>query len=351
MMPFSLRTSWLLATARLAVATVIQDQEQGLEDGSMVRLVYEPEKPPLERLHAIRALRETAEAGCMEEGAAWRPLDMEGSKPTIEVDAEACQRRCLRTKECYHFTFQTIHGHCHLQDAAAKRQSIGHNHSVAGPFQCWDEIVETGEIQQGKRRHYADKEREGLPGYLPEQFTCLEMGLVWEPAVKIPMKFEGTKVDLVTQCQSFCAMAKGCWRFTLEPETGNCWVVEHKARPVPGDAHTVSGLAICGKQAPDVFMQKKYGTSMQGDQETEADWVKWTNEDKSSDVGSSSFKPVHALFVALALLGVAAVWGLRLWKRSVYNKESLEMGEEPLASGKMYEEDIPPECDESSSTA
>merc|ERR1719510_170014 len=75
----------------------------------------------------------------------------------------------------------------------------------------------------------------------------------------VPNPFEGTETDMIMQCQSFCALAKSCARFTMEVGTRTCRLATRDATPLPGMFNAISGPAVCGPRGrPDIFLQKKF---------------------------------------------------------------------------------------------
>jgi len=74
----------------------------------------------------------SAERACWENGARWLPLDMAGTRRSVEDTVAGCQQRCERTPGCAHFSFWHDGG-CHLQDGSATRQD---HHAVSGPPSC-----------------------------------------------------------------------------------------------------------------------------------------------------------------------------------------------------------------------
>lgn len=195
---------------------------------------------------ALAATKQGASNGCLEEGVAWEPLNMEGTQTTLETDAWACQRKCLRTKECYHFTFEETHRECHLQDVNASRQL--QDGYTSGAFQCWSKIKAT--VQAKGEASSGDAEK----SYLPHRFRCLEVGVSWEPALKMPKVSRGTEADAIMECQDLCAMTKGCLRFTAALDRESCYLAERGSRPLPAPSNSVSGPPFCGNEN-DAFMK------------------------------------------------------------------------------------------------
>lgn len=198
-------------------------------------------------LEGTPTVRESSSATCLEEDIAYEPTDMQGSSPTEEVDALACQRRCLETQGCYHFTFWKVYGHCHLQDAFAVRRE-GRDNFVSGPFKCWDEIKGSGltRIKNGN----------GL-SFLPKKFEGMEVGSSWLPAMQLPRRFQGTETDMIMQCQAYCKLTQTCAHFTLEVNSRTCHLATSSATYVSGVLNSISGPPT-RKAQPEMFMQKKW---------------------------------------------------------------------------------------------
>lgn len=231
----------------------------------------------------------TSKKGCHEEDISWEPLDMQGSSPTEEVDAMACQRRCLGTPGCFHFTFWKVYGHCHLEDAFALRRE-DRSGFVSGPFQCWDEIRHSGlaQVKDGNGK-----------SFLPAQFHCMEVGVSWAPAMQLPKRFEGSEIDMIMQCQHFCAMTKSCARFTMEVGSRTCHLATAKASALPGVFNSISGPPVCSSRQADVFMKKKLQK-------------KYSDGGAEGSIGSrASFLATLATIVAVAGLSASV---LHFWR-------------------------------------
>lgn len=184
---------------------------------------------------------------CIEEGVSWEPR-INGTAATSEADSMACQRRCLRTEGCYHFSFHKAQGECSLHGISAERHEEGSADVESGPFEC---------VTVGK-----DGLEGSRPGYVPQSFQCVQVGVRWEPSVQIGSELKGSQVDLLLQCQGLCALQPGCERFTMDLESRSCFIVASEAAPVPASDSALSGSVLCGnaKDSTDAFL-KKFQTS------------------------------------------------------------------------------------------
>lgn len=227
------------------------------------------------------------------------PLDMIGTQPSLEVDEMACQRRCLRTEGCFHFTYWKIGGLCHLQDISASRQemSIG---CVSGPFQCWNPFEDPAVTNQ-----LTDV-------FIPKQFHCMEVGVIFTPAVATPSRMMGAQADMIVACQSLCRLSVGCAHFSLEVSSRKCHLSARDATPLPGVLKTISGPPLCGEIA-DIFMKKRL---------------------------QKKFSPVHledagsfARTLGISILAVGLLLGVVPMGRQLRNRSSrvvLQVPQEPL---------------------
>lgn len=192
----------------------------------------------------------TTERPCIERNVAWEPMDMPGTTSTMELDQMACQRRCLRTPECFHFTYWEAFGHCHLQDQTALRRA-GRQGFVAGPFQCWSTVHEEESDAVTVRTDF-----------VPDKFKCMTVGVTFEPAVEFPTELPGSWADVVTQCQGACFVSNGCTHFAVQASTFACKLSTKEAVPMPSSEDWISGPPVCDTNT-DVFMQKYVETSLE----------------------------------------------------------------------------------------
>jgi hypothetical protein len=169
---------------------------------------------------------------------------MEGTVPTEEEDAEACQKKCDQTPGCFHFSFWKKLKVCHIQDAFALRRDY-QSDFVSGPFQCWSYLRHAGLV------------RVGVEQFLPKQFNCMQVGVSWEPVMqwRSGKVLAGTQADQIQGCQSLCARTKGCKHFTMEVSMRTCKLAGGDAVPLPGVFNTISGPPVCTAN-PHTFMRK-----------------------------------------------------------------------------------------------
>jgi len=172
----------------------------------------------------------TTTAYCFEDATMWEPIDMFGQVATIQTDEWACQRRCLQVEGCAHFSFSQSTGACHLQDAFAikREQRAGF---LSGPFECWSSLT------PGK---FAKIDEDV---FVPEKFRCMQVGVIWQPALETPVHIYGEREEVVRQCQARCKGTWGCGHFTaLFPNL--CQLAGGSARPLPAVVSTMSGPAV-----------------------------------------------------------------------------------------------------------
>lgn len=192
----------------------------------------------------------TTTSYCFEDTVAWEPLDMRGTAFTTQLDAEACRLQCLKTPGCFHFSYWTNRGDCHLQDAFALRQE-GRADFISGPFQCWGELGEVSEFAKMAQNQY-----------LPKELDCMEVGVTWEPTLEWRHKsiFRGSQLDIIRECQDLCARNQECRHFTMDVMTDDCKLSPDGAVPLPGVFNTISGPPKCEGGEVYAFM-RKFGRS------------------------------------------------------------------------------------------
>jgi len=166
---------------------------------------------------------------CFEDDIFWDPLDMPSSLPKIEADAFACQRRCLRTEGCSHFSFHKMTSMCHLQDAFAVQRTSQPGY-MSGPFQCGSYIK--GEMFTKVLGN----------SYLPKEFRCMQTGVAYSPDMAMPKHIQGNRSFVVKTCQQRCGDTEGCHFFTVH-FPGMCRLAGAGATPLPGMASVMSGPA------------------------------------------------------------------------------------------------------------
>lgn len=160
---------------------------------------------------------------------------MQGSIATEQVDEWACQRLCLRTPGCSHFSFWKAGRFCHLQDALSLKSST--EGFISGPFQCWAYFLPGAFTQISNQT------------YVPEQFRCMQIGVMWEPMMDSSILVEGSRDEVVLRCQRQCAGTWGCEHFTVMfPNT--CQLSGKNAAPLPAASTTMSGPAVSSCHEP-----------------------------------------------------------------------------------------------------
>jgi len=163
---------------------------------------------------------------CFESGVQWTPIDMMGTYGIKEVDEFACQKKCMETQGCSHFSFWKLGRLCHLQDRYAQRREYREGF-ISGPFQCWSYLV-PGEYAKLDTNHT----------YVPPQFRCMQIGVTWSPDLTSTY-MEGGRDELVFKCQQKCQDTEGCRHFTaMFP--GLCRLAGEFAVPLPAE-QAISG--------------------------------------------------------------------------------------------------------------
>lgn len=164
---------------------------------------------------------------CFESGVQWTPIDMRGTYGVKEVDEFACQKKCMETQGCSHFSFWKLGRLCHLQDRYAQRREYREGF-ISGPFQCWSYLV-PGEYTKLDTNHT----------YVPTQFRCMQIGVTWAPDLTSTHMPDVGHDELVFKCQQKCQDTEGCRHFTaMFP--GLCRLAGEFAVPVPAE-QAISG--------------------------------------------------------------------------------------------------------------
>jgi len=173
----------------------------------------------------------TATVTCFEEDTHWEPLDVPGLLVSRQANESACQQHCRDTEGCSHFSFWLPDGSCHLQDAFAIKR--GHRKGfISGPFDCWSNL------SPGKFAKIQDD------AFVPEQFRCMQLGIVWEPTLDTPpLYISGDKEEVVLKCQQQCKSTWGCEHFSvLFPNM--CRLAGASSAPLPAASVAISGPAV-----------------------------------------------------------------------------------------------------------
>lgn len=151
---------------------------------------------------------------------------MAGTMASKETDEFACQRKCLRTPGCSHFSFWVPSTLCHLQDRYALRRE-GRDGFVSGPFQCWSYLM------PGKYTMVHNDT------FLPTRFRCMQIGVTWSPDMSTSTYIAGDRDKVVFACQQKCKDTDGCAHFTVM-FPGLCRLASNTAVPLPAE-RTISG--------------------------------------------------------------------------------------------------------------
>lgn len=161
---------------------------------------------------------------------------MLGSIATQEKDEWQCQKKCLVTSGCSHFTFWKPGRLCHLQDALSKKVKKTSDF-ISGPFECWIYLLPGAFTQISSQT------------YVPEQFRCMQVGVMWQPTITEPMFIAGSRDQVVLKCQHQCAGMWGCAHFSvLFPNM--CHLAGKWAVPTPSTPSTMSGPPIADCHEP-----------------------------------------------------------------------------------------------------
>jgi len=164
---------------------------------------------------------------CFESGVHWGPLDMKGTFASQEDDEFACQRKCLQTDGCSHFSFLKLGRMCHLQDRYAHRREKSEGF-VSGPFQCWSYLI-PGMYARLQSNHT----------YVPVRFSCMQVGVTWSPDLTVSSHIHGERDEVVFACQEKCRDTEGCKHFTVM-FPGLCRLAGSAAVPLPAE-QAISG--------------------------------------------------------------------------------------------------------------
>lgn len=74
---------------------------------------------------------------CLQKDRAYWPMELSGSLPVAAEDAAECEQRCTELATCWHFSFFTKLGRCHLADAGSVlRNAPADQHVVAASMAC-----------------------------------------------------------------------------------------------------------------------------------------------------------------------------------------------------------------------
>lgn len=157
---------------------------------------------------------------------------MMGTFGSEEADEFACQRKCLRTEGCSHFSFWKLGRMCHLQDRYAQRRE-NREGFVSGPFQCWSYLI-PGMYAMLQSNHT----------YVPARFRCMQIGVTWSPDLTASSHIDGERDEVVFACQEKCQDTEGCTHFTVM-FPGLCRLAGSAAVPLPAEQ------AISGPPSPD----------------------------------------------------------------------------------------------------
>lgn len=178
---------------------------------------------------------------------------MEGSLPTEEEDAFACQQKCYDTDGCYHFSYWQKFKTCHLQDAFALRRDYQADYT-SGPFQCWAYLQDAGLVEVGVEQ------------FLPKQFSCMQVGMSWEPVMqwRSGRVLAGGQADQILGCQSLCDRTPGCAHFTMDMSTRTCKLADNTASAVSGVLNSIAGPPACDETNSRQYFMKKFSIGEAG---------------------------------------------------------------------------------------
>jgi len=159
---------------------------------------------------------------------------MPNTLPVHEPDVRACQERCANTTGCTHFSYWTLGGHCHLQDAYAIMQT-GRLGFVSGPFRCWSSL---------NHRLWVDK---GNKTYVHKGYKCVEFGTLFSPILGVPKYFPRSMDGraAVKACREYCISVPGCAHFTIQFPQRGCRLAAAGAHKLHNFMNAVSGTPTC----------------------------------------------------------------------------------------------------------
>jgi len=178
------------------------------------------------------------------------PLDMEGVLPSIEMDRQACRRRCANTPRCLHYSFWAAGGHCHLTDEKAQRMAYGFGFE-SGPRVCKEEFTVTRTTTQ----------------MYTENFECIQVGVDWTPAFESHFATNLAHADReghLRECREYCQSNQRCTNFVFDRASNACRLAGIEASPMPSLDTLISGPPQCGEiyqEIGDLVMRKYEGAT------------------------------------------------------------------------------------------
>jgi len=192
---------------------------------------------------------------CFDEGAAFYPLDMDGTELEHVADAWECQRRCMAREGCAHFSYLRSLGHCHLQDFLAARLTLNTGYS-SGPFSCWEDMNESARKKFSVQEHST---------YLPAELSCLQLHAAYAPAMQTnlrPPDLSGLSArEAAMACQRYCAAVDGCVNFTFSRTLQLCTLASQGATRL-SIMNSVAGPPSCLEE--DEFVMRKFADKHEG---------------------------------------------------------------------------------------
>jgi len=220
-----------------------------------VRSFFQKPPPELQTVPTVAVVTTTPGTNCFEMGAAFYPLDMEGTELEHVASAWECQRRCMARSGCAHFSYLQSLGHCHLQDFLAARLTFNTGYS-SGPFSCWEDMNESSRKQFSVREHHT---------YLPVELSCVQLHAAYAPAMRTslgPPDLSGLNArEAAMACQRFCAAVDGCVNFTFSRALQLCTLAEEGATRL-SIMNSVAGPPSCLEQ--DEFVMRKFTDEHEG---------------------------------------------------------------------------------------
>jgi len=197
---------------------------------------------------------------CFEDDVAWEPHMNVTSSAKVE-DYWQCQRLCVTTHGCAHFSLFLKTMECYLEDVYAikREQRPGF---VSGPFMCMEKMGPK-EVQQ-----VLDDAK------IPAASGCLQVGVVYEPSYSVQkvseLQVQGDdREQVIHTCQQKCHYDNKCAFYTVDFNLGICKLAPENAQPIGGFVGAVSGAPTCGHKEggsheylplnTGVPFKKKYG--------------------------------------------------------------------------------------------
>jgi len=220
-----------------------------------VRSFLKDPPPELRAVPTTAVVTTTPGTNCFDYGAAFYPLDMEGTELEHVASAWECQRRCMSREGCAHFSYLESLGHCHLQDFLAARLTLNTGYS-SGPFSCWEDMNESARKKLSVQEHHT---------YLPAELSCVKLHAAYAPAMQTslrPPDLSGLNArEAAIACQRYCAAVDGCVNFTFSRTLQLCTLASEGATRL-SIMNSVAGPPSCLEQ--DEFVMRKFADKHEG---------------------------------------------------------------------------------------